>query len=333
VRACLGGSLLRILGSEDRSFVFFGLVLPVRRRSSVVRLLALLRSPSNNDDDEEHDHDDSDDSVASDATDTQHNNDIGIRHHEARHHEWANDNGVDSASNCTDDTNDLPHPMNAVSQATQRSRSHHKSQRANADSVDPTFSPEEDELPTHRPSETGSDSDSPSFGTVDPEDPTHENYEKQQAFGSASHPPVTSPPKVNRGPPPYPNPAETRPASPPRESIMQIHKRLYDQYRPTEENVAAHDAFHDSTNDDNRGAFQRKMFLEDGTPPTQQSNQPAIKPEWKTVKSLNGRSATEAIMRLKQLSKTKPTPPRSATKTNSKARTARPKPVVPASNN
>jgi hypothetical protein len=38
---------LRILGSEDRSFVFFGLVLPIRRRSSVVCLLALLRSPSN----------------------------------------------------------------------------------------------------------------------------------------------------------------------------------------------------------------------------------------------------------------------------------------------
>jgi hypothetical protein len=112
-----------------------------------------------------------------------------------------------------------------------------------------------------------------------------------------------------------------------------IHQRLYDQYRPTEENVAAHDTIHDSTNDDDRGAFQRNMFLEDGTPPTQQSNQLAIKPEWKTVKSLNGRSATESIMRLKQLSKTKPTPPRSATKTNSKARTARPKPVVPASNN
>jgi hypothetical protein len=108
---------------------------------------------------------------------------------------------------------------------------------------------------------------------------------------------------------------------------------LHDQHCPAEENVAAHDTVHDSANDDDPGAFQRNAFLEDGTPPTQQSNQPAVKPEWKTVKSLNGRSAAESIMRLKQLSKTKPTPPRSATKTNSKARTARPKPVVPASDN
>jgi hypothetical protein len=168
---------------------------------------------------------DHEDCVASDATKTEQTNGIKVRHHEARHHDWANNNWFfNSASNCTDDTSDLPHPMNAVSQATQRSRSHRKSQRANADSVDPSSPTDGAELPTCRPSATGSDSDSHYFRAADPNDPTHANYEKQQLFGPAAHPPVTSPPKANRGRLPCPNPAETRPASPPRESLMQIHK-------------------------------------------------------------------------------------------------------------